>query len=413
MEELWAPPSAAASGIIRMVCETLMNDVEALVDAFSEAAVAALTEPSLLADASLHAESREFNRSDLVQWLTSNIQQPGARVEPYLGARIATLIDDFVTRGLAPDYAAGWRAALSIAWRYWVRACAELDLEPGLLAEVLEISGHSMVQYALDSVSMLRDASLAAAMNHAGAEAMEMIQLIAGGAAMSEALAEERLGYRLARQHVALVLWVDGVDEGEALDQATAALRSSLDGRQSLVARASSASRWVWCSGDETLLAEDVEAVLSDVPGVRAAIGRPGGGIEGFRSSHQEALAAQAMLARLGSARRLTSYAEVELVDGLTKDRAGAGRFVKNTLGALANADPTLRQALLTYIQCGFNTTRAAARLYLHRNTVERRVSRANELSRVKVEHNPTYVAAALLVLDLVPDLGGSASPLR
>lgn len=406
MEELWSPPSAAASEMIRAVCERLMNDVDALVDAFSEAAVAALTEPSLLADASLHAESREFNRSDLVQWLTSNIQHPGARVEPYVGARIAALIEDFVSRGLAPDYASGWRAALSIAWRYWVRECVLIRAEPELLAEVLEISGHSMVQYALDSVSMLRDASLAAAMNHAGAEAVAMIQLIASGAPMSESLAEERLGYRMARQHVALVLWVDEVEKVEALDQASAALRSSLNGRQCLVARASNVSRWIWCSGDETLLAEEVEAVLADVPRVRAAVGSPGSGIEGFRSSHQEALAAQAMLARLGSARRFTRYSEVELVDGLTKDRDGAGRFVMNTLGPLAGADGTLRQALLTYIQCGFNTTRAAARLYLHRNTVERRVSRANELSAVKVENNPAYVAAALLVLDLVPEFG-------
>ncbi|MFE9399077.1 helix-turn-helix domain-containing protein [Streptomyces flavidovirens] len=37
-------------------------------------------------------------------------------------------------------------------------------------------------------------------------------------------------------------------------------------------------------------------------------------------------------------------------------------------------------------MQCGFHTTRAAANLYAHRNTVERRVSRANELSAVKVE---------------------------
>ncbi|MCX5230231.1 hypothetical protein ABZY16_33055 [Streptomyces sp. NPDC006553] len=40
-----------------------------------------------------------------------------------------------------------------------------------------------------------------------------------------------------------------------------------------------------------------------------------------------------------------------------------------------------------------------------HRDTVERRVPRANELSAVKVEDNPTRVAAALLVLDTAPDI--------
>ncbi|WAX77117.1 helix-turn-helix domain-containing protein [Streptomyces sp. KMM 9044] len=71
----------------------------------------------------------------------------------------------------------------------------------------------------------------------------------------------------------------------------------------------------------------------------------------------------------------------------------------------MVEADTALRQALLTYVQCGFNTTRAAANLYAHRNTVERRVSRANELSAVKVEGNPPHVAAALLVLDIAPDI--------
>ena len=73
-------------------------------------------------------------------------------------------------------------------------------------------------------------------------------------------------------------------------------------------------------------------------------------------------------------------------------------------------ADDELRKTLLTYVQCGFNTTRAAANLYAHRNTVERRVSRANELSLVKVEDNPTHVAAALLALEIAPELATGAT---
>ena len=142
---------------------------------------------------------------------------------------------------------------------------------------------------------------------------------------------------------------------------------------------------------------------------MRAAVGRLGHGLDGFRSSQQGALAAQSLIVRLGSDRRFTAYADVDLIDGLTKDRASAQRFVANTLGPLADADEALRQALLTYVQCGFNTTRAAAKLYAHRNTVERRVSRANELSVVKGEDNPTHVAAALLVLDMAPDIAGTA----
>ena len=405
MEELWAPPSPAAADMIRSLCERLLNDADTFADAISEPAVHALDAPALLADASLLAEDRALNRSDLVQWLTSNIQQPGRRVDPYVGPRTAAYIGDLVSRGIAPDFAAGWRAALAVGWRGWLRECVLHCPDPEVLVEVLDKSAHSLVQYALDSVSVLREASLAASMGNAGAEAVAMIQLIAGGAPVTQDFVEERLSYRMARQHVALVLWTDDPHRGSFLDRAVATIRSSVPGRSLLVARASASSRWIWLSGPEVPDLHHLEKVLVKEPTVRSTAGRSGHGLEGFRSSHQDALAAQAMLTRLGSERQFTVYADVELVDSLTKDRSGAQRFVTRTLGPLATADASLQQALLTYVQCGFNTTRTASRLYLHRNTVERRVSRANELSAVKVEDNPAHVGAALLVLDLVPGI--------
>ncbi|MFG2263730.1 PucR family transcriptional regulator [Streptomyces sp. NPDC048720] len=222
---------------------------------------------------------------------------------------------------------------------------------------------------------------------------------------MAEDLAEGRLRYRLARWHVGLVLSIDDPERVDALDGVIPAVRAAAAGRSPLVARASATSRWLWLSGPDIPDLHHVEKVLATADEVRAAVGRPGHGLEGFRSSHQDALAAQALVTRLGSGRRFTAYADVELIDAVTKDRAGARRFVVDTLGPLAEADAALRQALLTYVQCGFNTTRAAANLYAHRNTVERRVSRANELSAVKVEDNPTHVAAALLVLDIAPGI--------
>ncbi len=391
--------------MIRSICERLLNVADTFAGAISEPAVIALNAPALLADASLLAEDRELNRSDLVQWLTSNIQHPGMRVDPYVGPRAAAYIGDLVSRGIAPDFASGWRAALAVGWRGWLVECVAHCSDPDVLVEVLDKSAHSMMQYALDSVSVLREATLAASMGNANAEAVAMIQLIAGGAPLTQDLAEERLSYRMARQHVALVLWTDDPHSGSSLDKAVAALRASAPGRALLVARASAASRWIWLSGPEQPDLHHLEKIVLNANQVRGAVGRPAHGLDGFRSSHQDALAAQAMLTRLGSDRQFTVYADVELVDSLTKDRPSAQRFVARTLGPLAEADVTLQQALLTYVQCGFNTTRAASRLYLHRNTVERRVSRANELSVVKVEDNPAHVAAALLVLDLVPGI--------
>ncbi|UGT55947.1 PucR family transcriptional regulator [Nocardia asteroides] len=409
MEELWPLPSAEVADAIRALCQRLLTETDVLTDDIAGPALTAQNDPALLSDASLVAEDRHLNRSDLVQWLTSNIQQPGRRVEPYVGPRATDYIRDLVSRGIAPDFAGGWRAALGVGWRRWLEECtAAHSSNPELLVDVLDVSAKSIMQYALDSVAALREASLAAAMGNADADAIALIQLIASGAPMTEDLAEGRLRYRMARAHVGLVLWTDDPEQAGTLDEIVTAVRSASAGRNVLVARGSATARWIWLSGTAIPDLHHVEKVLTEAEGLRAAVGRPGHGLEGFRSTHQDALAAQAMVIRLGSDRRYTAYADVELIDSITKDRPSAQRFVRKTLGPLADADETLRQALLTYVQCGFNTTRAAANLYAHRNTVERRVSRANELSLVKVEDNPTHVAAALLVLDIAPDIATS-----
>lgn len=408
MEELWPPPNPGVADAIRSVCQRLLMDSDAFADAIAGAALIAQYDRALLPDASLAEEDRYLNRSDLVQWLTANIQHPGQRVEPYIGPRTTAYIRDLVSRGIAPDFAGGWRVALGVGWRRWLEECVADCTSPDLLVEVLDVSAKSLVQYALDSVAALREASLAAAMGNADAEAITVIQLIASGAPVTEDLAEGRLRYRLARTHVGLVLWADDPAQADAMDEVIATVRSASDRGSALIARASATSRWMWLSSIAAPDLHHVEKAVSKEAGVRAAVGRAGHGLEGFRSSHQDALAAQALVIRLGSDRRFTAYADVELIDSLTKDRASAQRFVTKTLGPLAEADEELRQALLTYVQCGFNTTRAAANLYAHRNTVERRVSRANELSVVKLEDNPTHVAAALLVMDIAPNIAAT-----
>jgi DNA-binding PucR family transcriptional regulator len=406
MEELWPVPVPEVAEAIRSLCQRFLADTEALTDALAGPALTAQNDPALLSDASLVAEDRLLNLSDVVQWLTSNIQRPGQRVEPYVGPKTTEYIRALASRGIAPDFAEGWRAALAVCWRRWLRECvAQYHTNPDLLVGVLDVSAKSMVQYALDSVSALNETSLAVASGHAGADTIALIQQIARGAPITEELAEERLSYRMARWHVGLVLWADGPQQADALDKVIAAVRSTAPGRSALVARSSANSRWIWLSGSSTPDLHEVEKAIAKYNEVRAAVGRPGQGLEGFRSSHQDSLAAQALVIRLGSNRRFTAYADVELIDTLTKDRASARRFITKTLGPLAEADETLRQTLLAYVQCGFNTTRAAANLYAHRNTVERRVSRANNLSVVKVEDNPTHVGAALLVLDIAPDI--------
>ncbi|MGN6723004.1 MAG: PucR family transcriptional regulator [Marmoricola sp.] len=409
MEELWPAPGPKAAEVIRSVCRQLLTETEGLTDAVTGPSLTGQNDPALLSDASLFTEERQVNRDELVHWLTANIQHPGLRVETSFNTRVTDYIRDLASRGIAPDFAGGWRAAVPITWRRWLQECLRQCSDPEVLEEVLDVIAQSMVQYPLDWMATAREIALTDAMGTADSAAIAMIQMIASGATVPQDFAEARLNYRLARWHRAFVLWTDDPGHAARLDEAVAAVRATPSASRALVARATTTSRWIWLSGPESPDPHPVEKVLAKATEVQVAVGRPGFGLEGFRASHQDALAAQAMVVRLGSDRRITEYADVELIDTLTKDRASAQRFVTNTLGPLAEADEALRQTLLTYVQSGFNTTRAAATLYAHRNTVERRVTRANELSTVKVEDNPTHVAAALLVLELAPDIAAAA----
>ena len=135
---------------------------------------------------------------------------------------------------------------------------------------------------------------------------------------------------------------------------------------------------------------------MDRIPGVRVAVGSTARGIEGFRRSHLDAVTTQRMLVRLNSTQRVAGFKDVELVCLISQDPDRADEFVKQTLGKLATAGPELRAAVLTFINEQCNASRAAARLYTHRNTLLRRISRAEQLLPRPLDENSVHVAVAL-----------------
>jgi DNA-binding PucR family transcriptional regulator len=121
--------------------------------------------------------------------------------------------------------------------------------------------------------------------------------------------------------------------------------------------------------------------------------------VEGFRRSHFDALAAQRMLARLGSSERFVSFDTVRLVALVTQDAASARTFVNQTLGELGTASAKLRDALRVFLRDGSNASRAAELLRTHRNTLLRRLTRAEELLPRPLGGQRLDVAVALEVL--------------
>ena len=225
------------------------------------------------------------------------------------------------------------------------------------------------------------------------AERRETVALLLDGAPISGV--ETRLGYALDRTHTAAVVWTDDPDaDPRQLDRAADALAGSA---RPLTVIAGAATRWVWVHGRPDV--GDLRAALDRLPAVRVALGSPASGVDGFRRSHHDALTTQRLLARLTSAHRLAAFDEVEVVALLTQDPEGADRFVTRTLGALETAPAEIRAAVRAFIAEQCNASRAAARLFTHRNTVLRRLARADRLLPRPLAGRAVEVGAALEIL--------------
>jgi DNA-binding PucR family transcriptional regulator len=183
------------------------------------------------------------------------------------------------------------------------------------------------------------------------------------------------------------------------LDRATDALLRTTDGRRPLSVLASAATRWVWLPGDDGPDLAGVAATVDHLSGVRIAIGPTATGIDGFRRSHLDAITTQRMMARLGSAQRVVRFADVELIALITADPERADRFIKHTLGEFESADAELQRTVLTFVDEQCNASRAATRLFTHRNTLLRRLSRADELLPQPLKDTSVHVAVALEAL--------------
>ena len=104
----------------------------------------------------------------------------------------------------------------------------------------------------------------------------------------------------------------------------------------------------------------------------------------GFRATHRQALAAQAVALVAGAqGDPLTTHADVGSVALLCADLEATRAWVGGVLGPLAADDEQvarLRETLLVFLTAGSSYTAAAEQLLLHKNSVRYRVARAEQL---------------------------------
>ena len=236
----------------------------------------------------------------------------------------------------------------------------------------------------------------------------ETVRAILGGTLRDEFEAGRLLGHDLGRgQHIAVVLWQaqpEGASSARALPRALSAVAAALRSTAPLVVPSGGSELWAWYSavGEPERDWREALAGIELPPDVRLAAGRPAPGIEGFRSSHDQALAAARVAVLAGDrAPAGTQYDDVALVSLLSADLERARDFVTRELGALAGSDlalARLRETVLVLLEEGMSNSRAGQRLHVHHNTVVYRAARAKELLGRPLTDRRTELTAALML---------------
>jgi len=389
-------PSPQVSELIRQCAQVVVNAPAEWLDELDRAVLGA--NPAIASDPELAAAVSRSNRSNLLFWGAANVRDPGAPVPPNVGSEPMSVARELVRRGVDSYTLDAYRVGEGVAWRRL------MDIAFALTSDPLDL--HAMLDTCSRSISEFIEATLAAIAAQIELERDELtrgshaerratVALLLEGAPIPRQRAESRLAYGLGGSHTAAVIWTDNPNgDLSQLDRAAEAFGQAAGGRP-LSVLASSATRWVWAPGPVDT------ASLTRVAGreVRIAIGSTGPGVDGFRRSHFDAITTQQMMARLHSPQQIAEYTDIELVALLTADADRAAVFVKRVLGDLETASPELRSAVRAFVREQCNVSRAAAKLFTHRNTLLRRLARADELLPRPLADNSVEVGVALDVL--------------
>lgn len=397
----WPTPSSRVQELIRQGAEIALNVPGAWQADLDDATLSGSARSQIAEDPVLAEATRRTNRANLLTWAAANVRAPGQRVQAEVDDAQLSVARDMVRRGLDEAALDAYRAGQNVAWRYWMKIAFALTRNPVELEELLDVTSQSISVFVDDTVNVLASrmqAERAELTRGSQAERREVIALLLDGAPITRERAEARLGYALERTHHAAVVWSEGADPDVTdVDHITDLIARPAGGEPSLMVSAGSGTRWVWSQADPDVTA--VERAVDTAPEVRVALAGPGRGVNGFRRTHLDALTTQRMLARLGSPRRVATYASIALVSLATEDQERAARFVAETLGGLEHADAELRESVLIYLRRQSNATRAAETLFTHRNTLLRRLDRAEESLPKPLADNPIDVAVALDIL--------------
>jgi hypothetical protein len=239
-----------------------------------------------------------------------------------------------------------------------------------------QVSEEMVAAYTQERENWLRNCSTARAAR---------IRDLLSGQRVDVSATEATLGYRLRQYHVGVVCWTSDADR-------------SVDNITRLERAVSHVAAQTACGADPVFLARDESSAWAWLPlgirdrfdatasnpdaGIHVAFGDAVKGIAGFRLTHAQAIAAQAVALAGGSPPRVVTYPEVAPVAMMLSASDLLRAWVLSTLGDLAADDEhhaRLRDTLLVFLQSGGSYKATGERLLLHKNTVQYRIHKAQE----------------------------------
>ena len=214
------------------------------------------------------------------------------------------------------------------------------------------------------------------------------IRDLLSGERVSVSATEAALGYRLGQYHVGLVCWA--ADATAAADSVTRLERtiSHVAGKMAgagepVFLPRDESSAWAWLPLGIRDRFDADGAAAAEVDGdLHFAFGDAAWGVTGFRLTHQQALAAQAVALAAGTPPRVVTFGEVAPVAMMLGSAELLRAWVLATLAGLATDDERharLRDTLLVFLQSGGSYKAVAEQMVLHKNTVQYRICKAEE----------------------------------
>jgi hypothetical protein len=222
---------------------------------------------------------------------------------------------------------------------------------------------------------------------------------------------ERETRYRLDVHHIGLIIWsVDSApapDELRILTQVVAkvAVAAGCSGAP-LTTAVDRTTAWAWLpflakpSGVDT---GEIRRIVGQANNCRASLGLSGGGVAGFRRTHEQAQAARRVAVTSGEPAPAISFGDegVAITSLLAEDLESTSAWVVEVLGGLAADNENMkamRETLRVFFLTGESYIDTARLTSLHRNTVRYRVGKALEQADAGNRSSRMDLAVALNV---------------